>query len=90
MIKTIKIGEYHDQPELSDIRRDIIAHVGVSGEVEEIGGMFHFLSDDESVMRKCSLLMVDIGMSTVYNVWSLFTETWEPVDARGIDDGSND
>lgn len=79
MIKIIKIGEYHDQPELSDIRRDIIAHIGVSGEVEEIGGQFHFESDDESVKLNCSLLMVDIGVSSVYNVWSLFTDTWEPV-----------
>ena len=76
MRNTIKISEYHvNQPELSDIRSDIIVYAGMSGEVEEIGGQFHFVADDESVKLHCSLLMVDIGVSTVYNVWSLFLET---------------
>jgi hypothetical protein len=80
MIKQVKIGEYHDQPELSDIRSDAIAHFGVSGEVEEVGGVLRFESDDASLKADCYLLKVDIGVSTEYNVWSLFTNTWELVD----------
>lgn len=87
MIKQIKIGEYHDQPELSDIRSDIMAHFGVSGEVEEVNGIIRFESDDASLKADCYLLKVDIGVTSVYNVWSLFTNTWTIVDLGDCDNG---
>lgn len=87
MIKQIKIGEYHDQPELSDIRSDIMAHFGVSGEVEEVDGIIRFEYDDASLKADCYLLKVDIGVTSVYNVWSLFTNTWTIVDLGDCENG---
>lgn len=89
MIKQIKIGEYHNQPELSDIRNDIMAHFGVSGEVEEVDGIIRFESDDESLKADCYILKVDIGVTSVYNVWSLFTNTWIIVDLGDVNNGEN-